>query len=151
MGSVNITGSDTFILGGVVLSDFADGDTGKLTFPDKIVEATVGKNGNAIYAFNAKGLKCEVELRIMRGSPTDKLLNSLQKSFLNDPASYVVQTGEFIKRMGDGAGNVTNDSYVMNGGILPNIPEAKENVAGETEQAVTLWKMTFTNTDRSMG
>lgn len=150
-GQVSLTGNDTVIINGTILSAFAEGDTASFTFPNKLVEAKVGKNGNAIYAFNAQGQMSEATLRIIRGSADDKFLNSLQKSYLNDPAGFVLLTGEFIKRAGDGKGNVTNDVYVFGGGILPNLPEAKENVAGETEQSVSIWKVTFVNTERSLG
>ena len=148
---VSLTGNDTVIVNGTILTSFAEGDTAAFTFPNKLVEAKTGKNGNSIFAFNASGQMVEGTLRIIRGSADDKLLNSLQKSYLNDPAGFTLLTGEIIKRAGDGKGNVTNDSYTFAGGILPNIPEVKENVSGETEQAVTIWKITFTNTDRSMG
>lgn len=151
MGQMALTGADTVIINGVILTAFADGDSGAFTFPNKVVEAKVGKNGNAIYAFNAQGLLSEATLRLIRGSQDDKFLNNLQKSYLNDPATFTTMNAEFIKRLGDGKGNVTNDAYVFGGGIPSTIPEVKENVSGETEQAVTIWKLVFTNTDRSMG
>lgn len=151
MGQVSLTGADTVIVNGVILTGFAEGDTVSFTFPNKLVEAKVGKNGNAIYAYNAQGQMTEATLRIIRGSADDKFLNSLQKAYMNDPAAFVLINAEFIKRAGDGKGNVTNDSYIFGGGVLPNIPEVKENVTGETEQAVSIWKLTFTNTDRSLG
>lgn len=151
MGSVTLTGNDTTIIGGRIFTDFADGDAIKLTFPDNVAEITIGKNGNTIYAFNAKGLKCEAELRLLRGSQDDKYLNNLQKSYLNDPPTFSPPSGEFIKRIGDGKGNVTNDAYIFAGGMPTKLPEARENVGGETEQAVTIWKIVFPNTNRSMG
>ena len=58
LGSVSLTGQDSIILGqnGLaprILADLADGDTAMLEFPNNIVEAKVGKDGNTIYAFNA--------------------------------------------------------------------------------------------------
>lgn len=146
-----LTGDDSILINGNILTDFADGDVGAFTFPDKLVESKIGKNGNALFAFNAMGLRSEATLRTILGSPTDKYLNSLQKAYINDPASFTALGAEFIKRVGDGKGNVTNVSYTFAGGMLPNIPEAKENVAGETEQAVAIWKLTFANTDRALG
>jgi hypothetical protein len=151
MGQMALTGADTVVINGFILTAFADGDTGSFTFPNKLVEVKMGKNKNAIYAYNASGQISEATLRLMRGSADDKFLNSLQQSYINDPAAFTVMTGEFIKRLGDGKGNVTNDSYIFDGGILPNLPEVKENVAGETEQAITIWKLTFTNTTRAIG
>lgn len=151
MSQVAITGADTVIINDRILTAFADGDSGAFTFPNKLVEVKVGKNKNAIYAGNPMGLICEATLRIIRGTPDDKFLNSLQSAYLNDPPSFTLLTGEFIKRVGDGAGNVTNDVYALAGGVLPNLPEVKENQAGETEQAVTIWKLTFALTERGLG
>ncbi len=151
MPQMALTGNDSVIINDYILTAFAEGDTGAFSFPNKLVEVKVGKNGNAIFAFNAMGLLSEATLRLIRGSADDKFLNSLQKAYINDPASFVPIHGEFIKRVGDGKGNVTNDSYVFAGGVLPNLPETKENVAGETEQAVAIWKITFANSDRSLG
>jgi len=151
MGQMALTGADTVIINDFILTAFADGDSGSFTFPNKLSETKVGKNGNAIFAFNAMGLLSEATLRLIRGSGDDKFLNSLQKAYINDPASFTPLNGEFIKRVGDGKGNVTNDTYVFAGGMLPNLPEVKENLAGETEQAVTIWKLTFANSDRTMG
>jgi hypothetical protein len=151
MGQMSLTGNDTVIINGRILTAFAEGDTGAFTFPNKLVEAKVGKNGNAIFAFNAQGLLSEATLRLIRGSADDKFLNSLQKSYINDPAGFTLIAASFIKRAGDGKGNVTNDTYTFGAGVLPNLPEVKENVSGETEQAVSIWKFTFANSDRSMG
>lgn len=150
MGQVSITGADTLIINGFIFTAFADGDTSSFTFPNKLVAVKVGKNQNAIYAGNAQGRMAEGTLRIIRGSVDDKFLNSLQKSFINDAATFSLITGEFIKRVGDGKGNVTSDTYVFDGGVLPNIPEAKENVSGETDQSVAIWKVTFALADRDM-
>lgn len=145
-----LTGNDTIILNDNILSDFAEGDTGKFSFPNKLVEAKPGKNRNVIFAYNAAGVLSEAELRLIRGSANDKFMNSLMISYINDPAGFVPIDGEFIKRVGDGKGNVSNDVYLFAGGVITNIPEGKENVSGETEQAVTVWKITFANTSRSI-
>ena len=79
MGQVSLTGNDTVIVNGTILTSFAEGDTAAITFPNKLVEAKVGKNGNSIFAFNASGQMAEGTLRIIRGSADDKFLNSLQK------------------------------------------------------------------------
>lgn len=150
MGSMALTGADSVILNDRIFKDFADGDTGKFSFPNKLVEAKPGKNGNVIFAFNAQGILSEAEIRVLRASSDDKFLNSQMNAYINDPAAYTPMTGEFIKRVGDGQGNVSNEVYQFAGGVVTNIPEARENVSGETEQAVTVWKITFANTSRSI-
>lgn len=148
---ISLTGKDTIILGTRVMKDFATGDTGSLDFPNNVGEIKQGKNGNTIIAYNASGSQCTATLRLMRGSPDDKYLASELRSFKNDPAAYVLMAGEFIKRVGDGAGNITNDVYTFSGGFVQKMPVVKENVEGDTEQAVCIYTLVFTNGDRIMG
>lgn len=149
MGSVTLTGADTVILdAGRIVADLADGDTALLEFPNNLAEGKVGKNGNTIYAFNATGKTVNVTLRVLRGSADDKYLNSRMQEYLNDPASFILIEGEFIKRAGDGRGNITADIYRLSGGIVQKMPGAKENQEGDTEQSVAIWNLTFANSNR---
>ena len=151
MSSVALTGKDTVIIDSRILADQVDGDCAVLEFPNNLVEAKLGKNGNAIYAFNASGKVVNVTLRVMRGSADDKYLNSRLVEYTNDPAAFVLVAAEFIKRVGDGAGNITADTYQLKGGAFQKMPGAKENVNGDTEQAVSIYALTFANADRAMG
>jgi hypothetical protein len=152
MSSVALTGKDTSIIDTArVLADQPDGDVVVLEFPDNLCEAKPGKNGNTIYAFNASGKRVNVTLRIMRGSADDKYLNSRLKEYLNDPAAFVLVEAEFVKRVGDGAGNITADTYQLKGGVFQKMPGAKENVSGDTEQAVSIYALSFANSDRAIG
>ena len=155
MGGVSLTGKDTLAIGATgaalrILADLADGDTANLDFPNNLVEAKNGKNGNVIYAFNATGKVATLMLRVLRGSPDDKYLNSEMNLFISDPAAYPLLAGEFIKRIGDGAGAVTNDVYKVDGGVVQKFPVVKENVEGDTEQSVTAFQVVFANTERSL-
>lgn len=154
-GGVSLTGKDTQQIGSRglalrVLADLADGDAGNLDFPNNLVEVKTGKNGNTIYAFNATGKVCTYTARVLRGSADDKYFNAQMNLYLKDPAAYVLLDGEFIKRAGDGQGNVVSDVYRVSGGIPQKMPNAKENVEGDTEQAVTVWQIAFANTERSL-
>ena len=148
---VSLTGKDTVIIDTRIMADFATGDTVNMEFPNNLVEAKAGKNGNVIYAFNASGKLANVTLRILRGSADDKYLSSRMQEYINDSAAFPLIAGEFIKRIGDGAGNITADVYLMKGGVIQKIPTVKENVEGDTEQAVTIYVITFGNTNRIMG
>ena len=153
--SVALTGKDTISIGsrGIaprILADLADGDTGMLDYPNNLVEAKTGKNGNTIYAFNSTGSVVTATLRVIRGSADDKYLNSEMNRYKLDPASYTLLDGEIIKRVGDGNGGVTSDVYSLDGGIVQKMPNVKENVEGDTEQAVTIWQIIFANSDRSL-
>ena len=155
MGSVSLTGQDSIILGqnGIaprILNDLADTDTAMLEFPNNIVEAKIGKNGNTIYAFNSTGRQVNATFRIIRGSADDKYMNARYNEYLADRAAFPLLEGEFVKRVGDGSGAVTNDVYTMRGGVIQKLPTVKENVEGDTEQSVSIWNVMFTNVNRAL-
>ena len=108
----------------------------------------VGKNGNTLYAFNSTGRTVTVTIRVMIGSADDNYINGRMVEFIQDPAAFLLVVGEFIKRVGDGVGNVTNIIYRMRGGVVQKMPGAKENDEGDTEQSVAIWQIVFANTDR---
>jgi len=150
---VSLTGDDNIILNNGadrVMKDLADGDIATLNFPDKLVEAKVGKNGNTIFAFKASGKKVEAEIRVLAGSADDKWLNKELTLYQQSQPSYILLSGEFIKRVGDGKGNVTNIIYKLENGLVSGYPNAKENNDGDTEQAVAIYSLIFVNTDRIM-
>lgn len=145
----SLTGNDTFVLNGRVLTNFADADNATATFPNDIANVKTGKNGNAIFAENKMGLQCETILRIIRGSPDDIFLNGILATQLADFAAFVLMTGQFIKRIGDGIGDVANDTYLLAGGVFVKQPEAKSNAEGDTEQSLTIWHLKFSNVSRA--
>lgn len=151
MASVALTGKDTVIIDDRILSDLADADTAVLEFPNNLMEAKAGKNGNTIYAFNAQGKMVNLTLRVVRGSADDKYLQSRLQEYINDPSAFILFAAELVKRAGDGAGNITADTYQLQGGAPEKFPAAKENVAGDTEQAVSIYVITFGNSQRSLG
>lgn len=146
-----LTGSDTIKINGRILNDFADGDVAVLTFPNELLQVKTGKNGNSIYAFNYSGQQAEVTLRLIRGGSDDKFLNNLLALFKNDPASFSLMIGEFIKNVGDGAGNVTQDIYNMTGGAFKKNTDVKQNAEGDVEQAVAIYSLIFSNSPRTIG
>lgn len=148
---VALTGKDTSIIGTRILADLADGDCVNLDFPNNLVEAKIGKNGNTVYAFNATGKQATATIRVLRGSADDKYFSSEMNAYINDPAAYTLMSGEFIKRIGDGEGNITADIYQFKGGVIQKIPTVKENVEGATDQGVSIYTIIFANTARIMG
>lgn len=142
---VALSGNDTIIINNTVLSDLADGNCVELTFPNDIANVKIGKNGNAIYGLNTTGQMSEAKIRVLRGSPDDQTLNGFLNSQQANFAATVLAFGQFIKKIGDGAGNITSDTYTMSGGVFTKIPEAKTNVEGETEQSVTIYTIKFAN------
>ena len=146
-----LTGKDTISINGRILNDFGDMDTAHLTFPNDLMVVKTGKNGNAIYAFNAPGQQAEIVLRVLRGSSDDKFLNGILSQQRADPSGFVLMTGTFVKNLGDGAGNIQSDTYIMSGGVFKKQNEVKENVDGDTEQAISIYTMTFGNSPRTIG
>lgn len=151
MAIVSLTGKDTIKINGRILNEFADGDTANLTHPNDIVAVRTGKDGNAIYAFNHSGRQCEASLRLVRGGADDKFMNNLLNLFKNNPAGFALMTGEFVKNVGDGAGGITQDIYTLSGGAFKRNPDVKENTEGDTEQAVVMYALVFSNAPRAIG
>lgn len=152
MTTTTITGKDTLTLWDRVFVDFADGDTSTITFPNEMIAVKTGKDGNTIFSQNATGKNADVVLRIIRGSADDKFLNGKLIEFEGeDIASVELASGTFVKRLGDGAGAVTSDTYALNGGAFIRKVDAKENVEGDTEVAVSIYNMRFATATRSLG
>lgn len=150
MPTIAMTGSDTIVVNTRVLADMADGDCVELTFPNEIANLKTGKNGNSLYGFNATGKHCDLKLRVIRGSADDKFLNGLLAQQQSNFAGFPLMIGQFIKKLGDGAGVITSDTYVMSGGIFTKQVDAKENVEGDTEQSVVIYTFKFSNSPRAI-
>lgn len=151
--SVSLTGSDTTILSKLgnqdrILKDLADGDCVNIDIPNNLAEVKSGKDQNAIIAFNSSGQVVNVTLRIIAGSPDDKFLNSEIASYKGNNAGYILLSGEFIKRVGNGAGVVSNIIYKFSNGLIQKYPTAKENQDGDTEQSLSIYNLIFARIDR---
>ena len=150
MGTLSLTGADTISIDDVPLVDLGDGDVGSLTFPNSLTETKKGKNGNGIIALNETGDIAELTIRILRGSPDDKTLNSRLIAMKGNFASFITLRGQIVKKMGDGLGNVSNDIYSMSGGSFSKRVETVSNVEGNTDQAIAIYTITFVNSDRNI-
>jgi hypothetical protein len=150
MPAVALSGSDTININNTVLADLAIGDCVVLKFPNEIANVKTGKNGNSIYGLNESGKQCEVEIHVVRGSNDDKFLNNLLSQQQNNFAGTVLLIGQFIKKIGDGAGKITSDTYILSGGIFTKQVEGKTNVEGQPEQSVATYYMKFSNSPRAL-
>lgn len=148
MSKVALSGNDTITINNRLFADLAEGDVVDLTFPTEIASVKTGKNGNSIYGLNESGKQCECKIRVIRGSADDKFLNNLLAQQQANFAGTLLMIGEFVKKIGDGAGNISNDTYIMSGGIFTKIPEAKSNVEGTPEQSVVIYTLKFSNSPR---
>lgn len=143
-----LTGSDVITINGRILADLIDGDTVMVDFPNDIGAVKTGKNGNSIFAFNATGQNATTQIRLVLGSADDKFMQSLLASWIKDPSAFSLITAQFIKKTGDGAGNVASVIYDLTGGVFAKTPVAKTNVEGDTEQSVVVWNLTFSKGTR---
>lgn len=148
MPTVAMSGADTLTINNHVFSDFADGTVSDLTFPNDIANVKTGKNGNSIYGLNESGKQVDLKLRIVRGSLDDKVLTQLFSSQQLNFAGFPLMVGQLVKKLGDGRGNITSDTYILSGGVFTKGVEAKTNVEGDTEQSVSMWTLKFSNAPR---
>lgn len=148
MGQVALSGADTININNRVLKGLADGNVVELTFPNDIASVKTGKDGNSIYGLNESGKQCEAKIKVLRGSSDDQYLNNLLAQQQNNFAGTVLVIGQFIKKIGDGAGNITSDTYILSGGVFTKIPEAKSNVEGDSDQSTVMYTIKFSNAPR---
>ncbi len=144
-----LSGNDTIQITDLVLRDFGDGDVANLTFPNDLVAVKNGKNGNAVFNLTASGRQADLEIKVIRGSNDDRALQALLNTMLADFPSFELLDGYFVKRIGDGQGAVTFDTILLSAGVFTKIPEAKENTEGDTNTALTIYRMKFANTKRA--
>lgn len=148
MSTVAMSGSDTIKINSRILADLADADCVALTYPNDIASVKTGKNGNSVYGLNESGKQSELVLRVIRGSADDKFLNNLLSQQQLNFAGFVLMNGEFVKKVGDGQGNIALDTYITSGGIFSKAVEAKSNQEGDSEQSISIYHLKFSNSPR---
>lgn len=153
MNSVSLTGSDTIQIDQRILNDLADADAVMISFPNDKTTVKVGKNGNTIYAKNEMGALVECVIRVLAGSSDDQYLNSRMAQQDNGFSDFILLTGVFVKRVGDGTGGTTGISsivYPCFGGVFKKAVEAKTSAEGDTEQSAAVYHITFKLQTRSI-
>ena len=143
MALFSITGDDQIVLDGIpnLTRDLADGDVSSITIPNDLVNIVVGKNGNVIYAKDENGRRFDMDLRVLKGSDSDALLLQRYQNMLGNFAKTTFLTGTFVKKLGDGFGNVQSYTYNLSGAVIRKAPEAMSNTAGDTNQSVTIYSI----------
>lgn len=150
MSVVAMSGNDTIVINNRTFADFADNNIVELVFASDIAQVKTGKNGNSIYGLNTTGLQCEVKIRLIRASSDDQFMNNLLVQQNANFAGFPLLIGQFIKKIGDGQGNITSDTYILGGGIFQKQVEAKSNVEGDSEQSVSIYMLKFSNAPRAI-
>lgn len=149
MATYTLTGDDQIIINQQPLNDFPDGDIGVLSIQNTVAEMITGKNANTIFALNEAGKNAVLTLKILMSSADDKRLNGLIPQS-NSFASYSLIEGSVIKQVGDGAGNITSNVYMLSGGMVNKLPDVKINVNGDTQQAVVEYQIIFALASRAI-
>jgi hypothetical protein len=150
MGTFSLLGSDTIKIGERILADFCAGEIAKVSYASELATVKTGKNGNTIYVQNASGFQASLELKVIRGSADDKFLQSLVTLYRSTPTAFVLQNVELVKKIGDGAGTVSSDTYSLVGGIPTKQVEVVVNVEGDTDQALSVYTWVFATSDRAI-
>lgn len=150
MSTIAMSGNDSIIINNRIFQDLMDGNVGELTFPNDIAQVKTGKNGNSIYGLNNTGFQCEFKIRLVRGSNDDIFLNNLLNQQNLNFAGFILMQGQFVKKIGDGSGNIKSDTYILSGGVFTKQVEVTSNVEGDATQSVAVYQMKFTNSPRSI-
>lgn len=149
MSTYTLTGDDTIIINDIPLNDFPNGDIATLDLPNNLMEIATGKNGNTIFALDEAGNNATLTVRVLMSSNDDKRLNGLVPNS-EGFAGTVLLTGSVTKQIGDGAGNISYNKYLLAGGMVQKKPAIKSNVNGDIEQAVVEYTIQFANAARAI-
>lgn len=150
MNIKSLTGQDTLIVNGRIITGLVDANAVDLTFPNDISAVKRGKDGNVIYAKNEMGRMASMTVRISLGCEDDKYLNSLIQLWKQNPSTFTLLTGSFIKNIGDGASGVQSKVHQLSGGTFKNLPEALTSAEGNTDQSVAVYTITWGDCDISV-
>lgn len=145
-----LVGQDTIVINGRALSNLGYGKVVDISIPAALVEIESGKDGSAIYAMNQAGRQAEVKIRVLAGSADDVFLNNINESFKANFAGSTLVNASFVKRTGDGQGNITTTTWVLSGGAPGNAPADSWDVNGNTEQALMEYSYKFARATRQL-
>lgn len=145
-----LVGEDTIVINSVPLTDLADGTIGSLSFGNNYMTLSTGKNKNTIFAKDESGCNATLEIRVPMNSTTDKRLNGLLQSQINNHVGFVLLSGAVVKRVGDGAGNISYNTFPLEAGMFSKQPDVSVNVNGDTEQGVTVYTIQFAIATRAI-
>jgi len=148
---MTLTGDDTFLINDrPIIPETQNGDIVTLDFPNELFTMTTGKNGNTIYAKNESGSQTDIVCRIARGGNIDKFLNGLMAQQERDFVAFPVMNGAFSKRLGDGSGKVTYDTYTIQGMMFSKPVPTKANTDGDGDQGIATYTLKAAKTIRGI-
>lgn len=142
---VSMSGDDTFLLNGNVVSTLATKDPLKINFPNDIAVVEQGKDGNTVISENRRGYEGDAVLRVLLGAADDQAINALFLEQAANIAGTTLITGALYKVSGDGKGNIIKVVYQLQGGVILKIPAALISASGNTEEQIAEWTIRFGN------
>ncbi len=116
-----------------------DGLVWKTSDPDSLADQA----DLIVFTENSMGTIADVTLRILIGGIDDQYLTGRMAQWDQNESAFVLLTAMFVKRVGDGAGNVTTKIYNMTGGIFRRGVPAKTVSEADVEQSVAVYNMRF--------
>lgn len=149
MATYTLTGNDVVIINDQPVTDFADNTIGTLDVPNNLFEMSTGKNGATIFALSEQGNNATLTLRILMSSNDDKRFNGMIPNSKNFASTHVCN-GSVVKQVGDGYGNISFNTYLLQGGMIQKKPNITVDVAGETDQAVVEYVFAFASAERAI-
>lgn len=143
------TGQDIIKFNDRILKDFANGDVAFISYPNDLHGMNNGKNGNSMAAHNEQGNIAELQLRVIKGSPDDKYLNSTVISWKSRSTSFKPASAELTKIISVDGG-VTNEVTTLGFVIPTRSVETKTNTDGDTEQVVSVYSFRAGTSQRAL-
>ena len=142
-------GTDLLEFNGRILTDFADGDVAIITFPNELAAVKTGKNGNTVAVHNEMGREADLSLRVIKGSPDDKYLNTLVGYWQTRNDKFSPVSAVFTKMI-NVDGGISNEVTSLIFGVPMKQVDTKENVEGDTEQAIAIYNFRFGDSSRAI-
>ena len=132
------------------LSDFADGTVAELTAPNELSSMTTGYNGNGLAAHNEPGRQRTLALRLVKGSGDDSRLNETFEFWKRRDVRFRPLSCVLTKNIGHSDGSITAEKITCKFGIPAAPPVSAIDVAGGTEQVVSVYTVNFADNERSI-
>jgi hypothetical protein len=133
-----LTSKDTLVINGAQILDLGDKTVVDIEIPDTLVELTIAKNGNAIFASKKMGQKVRMSIRGLLGGDIHTQFVQTVNQWVANPPATLLWNGSFVKNLGDGLGNIKHVSFVLSGGLPEKLSGLLENVEGDTQQGFAI-------------
>lgn len=132
------------------LTDFGDGTVASVVAPNGSSNTSTGWNGNSLGAHNEPGRQREATIRLVKASSDDKRFNENYNLWKNRDFRFKPLTMRFTKNVAHSDGSVTRDTVECYFGLPGDQPVQTTDVAGSTDQVVSVYMLRFGNSERSL-